>query len=828
MAEVFDSAQANFLDQSGQSRSSCPSAFGYFGRNGDRSRNPTSSFVTSMDLSPGAAPMEFAFSDSSFSEPDMEWMNLFVDGDTTSPLSNSMSNQDYTPWGNNNNTQTTQGYSNPAVQRVDYTFTQYPQTSRTSNQSIPAQYASGNFGHSDWDFQEHQNPPEISFNTVRDEDPPSASSVLTHASMEPWSPMAGQRFAGLPGVTHDIAIGPAVDESYMNSYPASISMSLESSSPQPQGPNTPSSTRSPSFATMNLHSTSPHTNLGALSSSRFNTDHDQTPRAPQNVFLRATHQTARPVAMKAPQPVPKRKRNEQARREPTHSPFSSGSEYVIVEASPKTAANAKRMNTKLSKDQQPAVFFHESHPPAEEKRSRRTADYAIRKTSNGRKSGGRPLGSHLPSDKANKAKDLRIDGACWICCLQRDSCTAGVVCDRCVKRTQRAQMEHGLGCDRTKLTELKSIFIPDILNKLHEPQTLKAFVGEHISRWSGSAIKLKFTCIFKLPPIECEVYEFEPRTSELLSKIEYFPSTTNGPRKFVETHSPPLGMVQLENVDRSRYDKYISMIVDKHLDKFADRVFKFEKDDFQGRMFRLMVSLQPDKRDEIALLRDIYRLQVVTYMMGRAPAIPRSQHKALYNLHYANLHRDIVYSANCSSKMVNRQLKFLFSALFNQIMESVLKRLQQILRSSSGGAKWTSAFCAILGLAMCFETIQKTVHGNQDIQAKKGLMTEWEAAQRAEESCRMIDQKFGFITNLFRWKYHRGFNPLRDWEDGKVQSTLGDSGTDFVRAVAGLVNEKYDFLYEKQHIAILKDNQDNYTSRLVARFLLSFWGPTTS
>jgi hypothetical protein len=140
--------------------------------------------------------------------------------------------------------------------------------------------------------------------------------------------------------------------------------------------------------------------------------------------------------------------------------------------------------------------------------------------------------------------------------------------------------------------------------------------------------------------------------------------------------------------------------------------------------------------------------------------------------------------------MVNRQLRFLFNTLFNQIMESVLKRLQQILRSSRGGAKWTSAFCAILGLAMCFENIQRMVHGDQDIQAKKGRITEFEAAQRAEESCRLIDEKFGFIANLFRWKYHRGFNPLRDWEDGKVQSTLGESGVDFVRGVAGLVHEK--------------------------------------
>jgi hypothetical protein len=159
-------------------------------------------------------------------------------------------------------------------------------------------------------------------------------------------------------------------------------------------------------------------------------------------------------------------------------------------------------------------------------------------------------------------------------------------------------MEHGLGCDRTKLTELKCVFIPDILNKMHEPHALKAFVGEHIGGWSGTAIKLKFSCIWGLPPLELEVYEFEPRTSELLTKVEYFMSRNNV-REFVQTNSPPLGMVQIEDLDRQKYDRYLNRIVDNHLEKFADRAFKFEKDDFQGRLLKLMVNLRPEQKDEV-------------------------------------------------------------------------------------------------------------------------------------------------------------------------------------------------------------------------------------
>jgi len=435
---------------------------------------------------------------------------------------------------------------------------------------------------------------------------------------------------------------------------------------------------------------------------------------------------------------------------------------------------------------------------------------------------------HLPPDKAARAKQLRDEGSCWICCLQRDSCTPGEVCDRCIKRNQRAQMENGLGCDRTKLTELRAFFFPDILTRMGDGDVLKAFVGKHIKRWTGDALKIKMNVIWGLPAMDLELYEFEPKTNELLRQMFYALNQDTGKREWVQKNSPPLAMVCIENVDRQKYDRYLNKIVDHHLERFTDRCFKYEKDDFQGRLLKLMIRLEPEAKDEAALLREIFRLQVVTYIYARIPTVAPSQFPLLYNLHYSNQHRDVRYGRGTSLRMVNRQLKFLYCALFSQIMEGVLKRLQQILRSSRGGAKWTSAFVALLGLAMCFEEVQRTAHTNQDAEVFLGLLTDLEASQNAEAACRLIDEKFGFVANLFRWKYHRGFNPLKDLEDQKVQNTLGTSALEFVKGVAGLVQEKHDFLHEKQHIPILKQNQDKYTSRLVARFLLAFWGPTTS
>jgi len=241
-----------------------------------------------------------------------------------------------------------------------------------------------------------------------------------------------------------------------------------------------------------------------------------------------------------------------------------------------------------------------SEQPSTDRNRRRPSDSMIRKsTKDGRQKGGRSLGMHLPAEKAARAKALREEGSCWICCLQRDSCTSGKVCERCVKRNQRVQMDNGLGCDRTKLTDLKSYFLPDFLTRMGDKQILSGFVDQHINRWLQQAFRVKLNLIWGIPAIEFELYEFEPKTNELLRQMQYCLNNSTGERGWVERCSPPLAMVQIENEDHERYEKYLNKVVDKHLDKFVDRCYKFEKDDFQGRLFKLMTKLQPESKEQV-------------------------------------------------------------------------------------------------------------------------------------------------------------------------------------------------------------------------------------
>jgi hypothetical protein len=198
-----------------------------------------------------------------------------------------------------------------------------------------------------------------------------------------------------------------------------------------------------------------------------------------------------------------------------------------------------------------------------------------------------------------------------------------------------------------------------------------------------------------------------------------------------------------------------------------------------------------------------------------------------------------------SPRMTNRQLKYFFSRIRKNSLATVLNKLQQIFKSSKGCDKWLAAFVAVLGLCMAHEDQQQLIHTTMSTKASDENLDARDAQKQAEIACREIDERMSFIYGLFRWKYNRKCNPIRDashaWDR---EAGFGDQDSvTFVRQVSQLVmdNSKFlfvsvdwdgvlingiaDFLQKRQIVSISHDNQTEYTSRLVGRFLLSFWAP---
>jgi hypothetical protein len=144
-----------------------------------------------------------------------------------------------------------------------------------------------------------------------------------------------------------------------------------------------------------------------------------------------------------------------------------------------------------------------------------------------------------------------------------------------------------------------------------------------------------------------------------------------------------------------------------------------------------------------------------------------------------------------SPRMANRQLKYFFCRIQRTIMATVLNKLQQIFKSSKGCDKWLAAFVAVIGLCMAQEDQQKTIHLVMETKARTEGLDIRDAQSHADIACREIDKQMNFIFGLFRWKYNRKCNPLRDADHAWDREVgFGDeSSVNFVRRVAQLVKE---------------------------------------
>ncbi|CBX97109.1 hypothetical protein LEMA_P102400.1 [Plenodomus lingam JN3] len=444
------------------------------------------------------------------------------------------------------------------------------------------------------------------------------------------------------------------------------------------------------------------------------------------------------------------------------------------------------------------------------------------------KSGGRALGTHLEPQVAKAAHDMRRIVACWHCVLQRDKCGPGEICERCLKRSQRPNADRGLGCCRIKLVDLSAYFLPALVTQMHEDSNLTHFVTQYIHQWGNVELEVYMTCGQDgMPRIPVKVYEFSPRGNALLVQIQYNTDPNTHQRVAVEKKSPALGMVHINYNEEKKYDKYITDIVDHHLDAFGELCWKEDDNDFQQKLFKLMTRVKAKNEDEARLLHEVFRLVVVTYIMSHTLTIAEETKVATLSRMRSYGGQNSYVENYTSPRMTNRQLKYFFSRLQRSIQTTVLNKLQQIFKSSKGCDKWLAAFVTVLGMCMALEDQQKTIHLVMETKARTEGIDHRDAQGQADIANREIDARIHFVQQIFRWKYNRKCNPIRDADHAWDKEVgFGDSSSvNFVRQVVQLVKDNTDYLQGRQQVSISPANQTKYTARLVGQFLLSFYMP---
>jgi len=234
---------------------------------------------------------------------------------------------------------------------------------------------------------------------------------------------------------------------------------------------------------------------------------------------------------------------------------------------------------------------------------------------------------------------------------------------------------------------------------------------------------------------------------------------------------------------------------------------------------------------------------IITYIMGHTLTITQETLPMVHS-HLRSGHKPTNLAPHTSPRLANRQLKFFFHVLRNQIYEDILKWQQATLHTSGGkNTTWLSTFVVMLAFAMVLEEAQRTMQIQADAKYRKRECSYDEAQQEASNACERIDARFALLIGLFQCKYRdkkwvRGgsFGPqtprLRDPVEHNFCLQLRElleekrkwnADLNQHRSTSLFANTTPEFhLRSRKDVPFSSQTQCQYTTRLVARFLLPF------
>jgi hypothetical protein len=133
---------------------------------------------------------------------------------------------------------------------------------------------------------------------------------------------------------------------------------------------------------------------------------------------------------------------------------------------------------------------------------------------------------------------------------------------------------------------------------------MKAFQRLHVANYHMEVLHVHITILWGLPPIPCQLYEFEPATRTITRKLTYKPNKETGEFDASETKLPTFAMDEHEwdSDEAKRWEDVISEYVEKHFETFAAGCYDFQGlDDFLGSILRILVEYKPDNAEEVSL-----------------------------------------------------------------------------------------------------------------------------------------------------------------------------------------------------------------------------------
>ncbi|KAL8695443.1 MAG: hypothetical protein Q9218_000021 [Villophora microphyllina] len=437
---------------------------------------------------------------------------------------------------------------------------------------------------------------------------------------------------------------------------------------------------------------------------------------------------------------------------------------------------------------------------------------------------------HGPLDQRSRqnARSTREKGQCWNCTLKRDQCRFenddDEICIDCKKMRGQSLL---LKCVRVRLPDLIVFFVPASLAQQHDRERLRKFASDRIRRCLDDSRVTVYVTWGYFKPIKCNTVEIEPIGTSLLYQNQWR-LNERGEYDLVQVPSPPLGMILMAVGEwRVRLNGYLEEMLQKSFHGFPKACFRGDDccvaREFLIPIFEYQNAIEAGKAK--SLVHQSLKLVVLTHIMTHSLSLVEDT-KDNVRKQLKNPPREDFGHHTCP-RWLNRQIKFLLSALHYALLKEVLHRIQDALRLSNNKPLWAALFASMVVLATITESQQVTVRCKEATDKQEGAIAQGD--KTADEAIGRMDEQFLFLSNLFHQRFrthlNKGFNPLIDIKC-RTEELDGPSQLLAVKAADIVGDTTYrPFLIARQALEPPTTARYPQTARLLARFLLFFCPP---
>lgn len=135
---------------------------------------------------------------------------------------------------------------------------------------------------------------------------------------------------------------------------------------------------------------------------------------------------------------------------------------------------------------------------------------------------------------------------------------------------------------------------------MHQKQAIEDCMNDQVLDWDRqNSIDINLTSGYG-PALTWKVYEFKPRTPELLKQFQYLQDVSTGTTTRYTKYSPPLGILKVDTSDLDRFETYMERLLhEDHLWDFGWTCFEEETqiDDFQAQLLAYVCTFYTNTPD---------------------------------------------------------------------------------------------------------------------------------------------------------------------------------------------------------------------------------------